>query len=617
MRRQRLWWHDSLTRDVWRMKKLICSLLVILLLTPALFAAKDPEWVEVRSPNFTVITDAGPKKGREVALRFEQLRAVFGSLLSKVNVNTPVPLQILAFKRKKDFEQIAPLYNGKPIKLAGLYISGGDRNFIALDLSQPDPMRVVYHEYAHMLLDANFPRTQPWFDEGFAGYYESLEVSGKKATVGKDPGHYGELLTANRFMPLADLFAVTQESRDYNEGDRRGIFYAQSWLTVHYLLDTKKMPQASRYLGLVLKEKVSIPEAIQQAFGMSPKELDRDLQDYFRSSRALYYTLDTPAGLSELSFEPKAIDPWDARAALAEMRLRHRDYMEAAAEDFNAILAAKPDHAAAHRGLGYHFLRKQQFATAAQHFRKAAAGDLSDPQVLYYLGMLGPVSGDTGPQMIAEMKQALRKAVTLKPDFADAYNLLAFAHGAEQDWGAAADAMRQAVKLAPREEKYADGLARYLMRLEQWDEAEPIWRTLSTSQDAGLAAGAQQQLEFLTDVRARKARSAAGPKVLALRPSAPVREEARATAAATAVPEPVEFLKGTLLDVTCPAETVGAVLRVQAQSRIWTMLVPDRDQSVIIGADALDCAWKQRKVAINYRKKGDAGEVVSLEISRD
>jgi hypothetical protein len=355
------------------MNKLSCFLLAALLLAPPLHAAKETEWVEVRSPNFSVITDAGPKKGREVALRCEQLRAIFGALISKEKVNTPVPLQILAFKRRKDFETIAPLYNGKPIKLAGLFVGGGDRNFIALDLSQPDPWRVVYHEYAHMLLDANFPRTQPWFDEGFAGYYESLEVSGKRATLGKDPSRYGAVLSDSRWMSLEELFAVTQQSRDYNEGDRRSIFYAQSWLVVHYLFDMKKMAETSRFFGMVLKENVPIPQAIQQAFGVPARDIERDLKDYFGSTRPLYYSIDTPAELNELSFEPKPLDAWDARAAVADMRLHHRDYQEAAAADFQAVLAAKPDHAIAHRGLGYHFLRKQDFANAALHFRKAAA----------------------------------------------------------------------------------------------------------------------------------------------------------------------------------------------------------------------------------------------------
>ena len=52
---------------------------------PALFAG-EPQWVEVRSPNFSVVTDAGEKRGREVAMRFEQMRAVFGALMTKANV---------------------------------------------------------------------------------------------------------------------------------------------------------------------------------------------------------------------------------------------------------------------------------------------------------------------------------------------------------------------------------------------------------------------------------------------------------------------------------------------------------------------------------------------------
>jgi tetratricopeptide (TPR) repeat protein len=237
--------------------------------------------------------------------------------------------------------------------------------------------------------------------------------------------------------------------------------------------------------------------------------------------------------------------------------------------------------------------------------------------VLYYLGMLGPVSGQTGPEMIAEMKEALRKAIALKPDFADAYNLLAFAYGAEQDWAAAAEAMKQAVKLLPREEKYADGLARYLMRLQKWDEAEPIWRTLTTSQDEALAAGARQQLEFLSDVRARTARGGAPPSGLALRSgsaSAPATEAPPQPEEPLAAPVPVQFLKGTLLDVDCSRESGGAVLRVQSEGRVWTMLATETKRVVVIGADEFDCGWTKKKVAINYRPKGDAGEIVSLEL---
>src|SRR5580700_5920439 len=80
--------------------------------TPAPAAEPSP-WLEIRSAHFTVITDAGDKKGKEVALRFEQMRAVFAILLMKERLNQPVPLTILAFKNDKTYYQSAPLRLGR------------------------------------------------------------------------------------------------------------------------------------------------------------------------------------------------------------------------------------------------------------------------------------------------------------------------------------------------------------------------------------------------------------------------------------------------------------------------------------------------------------------------
>jgi hypothetical protein len=101
--------------------------------------AGESQWVEVRSPNFSVVTDAGEKRGREVAMRFEQMRAVFGALMTKANVNLPVPLQIVAFRNTKEMRQVAPLFNGKPTQVAGLFQGGEDRSFIMLDMSVENP----------------------------------------------------------------------------------------------------------------------------------------------------------------------------------------------------------------------------------------------------------------------------------------------------------------------------------------------------------------------------------------------------------------------------------------------------------------------------------------------
>src|SRR5437764_14907841 len=86
---------------------------------PTIYAQQ--QWVEVRSPHFSVVTDAGEKRGRDVILRFEQMRTAFGVIFQKVNVNIAMPLEIIAYRNSKELRQVAPLYQRKPISLAGYF----------------------------------------------------------------------------------------------------------------------------------------------------------------------------------------------------------------------------------------------------------------------------------------------------------------------------------------------------------------------------------------------------------------------------------------------------------------------------------------------------------------
>ena len=129
-----------------------------------------------------VITDAGEKKGKEVALRFEQMRAVFAILLMRDRLNEPVPLTILAFKN-----QTAPLRQGQPIGVPGFFLPGEDQNFIVLNLFEEEPWRAVAHDLAHVWLNYNYPPVQGWFDEGMAEYFSSIRVDDKKYEIGSDP----------------------------------------------------------------------------------------------------------------------------------------------------------------------------------------------------------------------------------------------------------------------------------------------------------------------------------------------------------------------------------------------------------------------------------------------
>jgi len=596
--------------------------LLVLALAPARARAADP-WVEVRSPHFSVVTDAGERRGREVALRFEQMRAVFGTLILRNKVNIPVPLQIVAFKSSGGLRPYVPLWKGKPVQLAGFYQPGEDRNFIALDLSNNDGFRTVFHEYAHLLLDGNYPRTQAWFDEGFAEYYSTIEIRNKEVEIGRAPPS-APLLLEGSLQPLAALFAVTHDSQTYNEsGDRRTLFYAQSWLVVHYLFDAGKLKETGAYFDLVLNQHVPIPEAMQRAFGLEPKQFDRQLSDYAHSSHLVSHTFEAPAGIDDTAYSVTKLDEADARAVLADLHLHSPDHAQQAMGEFEQVLQLIPNHAAAHRGLGYAYLRKRQFEPAAEHFRRAAELDSTDARVHYYNALLMQLTGRVDDPWT--MKKEAEKAIALAPEFADAYNLLAAANAAEGDLPAAIAALRNAVRLSPRSDLYLLNLAQYLLLAQKWDDAEAIYERLKTSADPGLAALATQNLERIPRMRT-------SPPPLIVRRERPTDwsqfddpQWRRSTPAPPppATPEPppaapdkrpVKFLKGQLLQVDCSQPPV-AVLTVLSGKKTWKLRAADTRSLVLVGADAFSCGWRGREVAVNYREGGQTdGDLVSLEL---
>ena len=76
----------------------IVSLVMASCFSPLAFAKDETKWIEVRSPHFSVMTDAGEKRGREVALRLEQMRGVFGQLILKDKLKMSVPITVVALK---------------------------------------------------------------------------------------------------------------------------------------------------------------------------------------------------------------------------------------------------------------------------------------------------------------------------------------------------------------------------------------------------------------------------------------------------------------------------------------------------------------------------------------
>src|SRR3989442_4936888 len=104
----------------------------LLLTSGCVFAADN--WVEVRSPHFTVASDAGEKEARKVANQFEEIRALFLTAFPKIKLDSGRLLSVIAVKNENVMKEFLPDYwsDKDRVRLAGMYVTGFDRNYAIL-----------------------------------------------------------------------------------------------------------------------------------------------------------------------------------------------------------------------------------------------------------------------------------------------------------------------------------------------------------------------------------------------------------------------------------------------------------------------------------------------------
>ena len=546
---------------------LLATLGVLLCGVPAHTTTESP-WLEIHSAHFTVITDAGEKRGREVALRFEQMRSVFAGLISKDRLNQPLPLTILAFKNDKSYYQAAPLRGGQPINVPGFFLPGEDQDFIVLNLSEDEPWRAVAHDFAYMLLTYNYPPAQGWFDEGLAEYFSSIRVDNKQVELGGDPElrstvtqdllgnqhethppkSLTELLGAQVWIALPDLFTMRHDTSTSNEASHHTLFYAESWILIHYLLHEKKLPETGTFFDLYLNQHLPVEDAIQKAYGMSSAQLEQAVKDYFHSQTALLPALDTarktnvdpdhaaastnqsqeyrfpaPVGPDDSAITSKPLPEADARALYAEVQVRIPERRDAGLKDLQALATAPTvadrkaeaktekktetdsdtlptnsiGNALAHRVLAWDHIQHSEFDQAIIELGDAAALNPRDLWVRYYLCSLKyhmAQAKHADIQGLPNMMIDLKTVLEWYPELADAYDLLAMARNEGGSTPAAMQAERAAMTLSPRDERYVYHLAQIYIASKKWEAADALLDRLKSSGNPQIAALARERL---------------------------------------------------------------------------------------------------------------------------
>jgi tetratricopeptide (TPR) repeat protein len=611
-------------------------------------------WLEIHSAHLSVVTDAGEKRGREVALRLEQMRAVFGQLIMRDKLKIPVPFQVLALKNDNDYAGVCPLVGSRPTNTPGFFLPGEDRNLIVLNLSANEPWLAVAYPLARVLLDGNYPPTQAWFDEGLAEYFSSIRVDNKTVDIGGDPGvpYQGpggnaggagassksllELLSNSSWLDMHDLLTMRPNTSEHQEDARHAIFSAQAWIVIHYLLAKDMLPNIGAYFDLVQNQKVPVEQALQQALGMTADQLKKAVTDYFQSLKLALSAPDrlshTPAPFGpELAMVVKKVSDDDAHAIVADVMARQPDHSEQGIKDLRSLAEDPTDNEVAHRALAYAFLQKKDFKQAEDELSQAADDDPNDPWVHYYFALLKFRKAQATGQPVeslANVQQGLKTVIDWNPELAEAYHLLGLAELEGGGTHAATDTMRTAIQLSPRNESYVLDLATIYVAGKKWDQAQAILERLKDSADPQIATSAGKKLKDLPflkkyGIEPQRAEETAKKEQTKTAEAKQADTEGAGTESQNEEPEAkprtpdkrrVQYLKGRIVSVDC-SQAPAAMVTLSSGGRILKLHTADYKSLVVIGADEFSCEWRNRPASINYKASGKAeGDLVSLEV---
>lgn len=239
-----------------------------------------PPWIELTGPHFTIWTDAGPERAREIMFKMERLRVV---LVHAMFPTAPEDGSDLAIVLRNDAE------------LRALSTTGQTRPF-AINMQFPlwQPMIVLSasgergelevalaHELVHAISSGVIHHQPRWFAEGMATYFQTAGLDPKLDTIEIGGSPTGGQITIDRLVPISELFEWTKVAK---EEHRR---YMTAWALFWFLIN-EHQAELQRYgqlldsAGAGVEERSDLSRSIwDRSFPTLPfTAVDRALQGW-------------------------------------------------------------------------------------------------------------------------------------------------------------------------------------------------------------------------------------------------------------------------------------------------------------------------------------------------
>lgn len=402
------------------------------------FPAEKRKWRCVKSPNFELYASGGSERDvRALAYRLEVLRALFIEKLH-LRERRPLAVTVYAFDDDDDF-----LAYGIHQNYAGLYVERLDRGVILLRSvsQQATTLPIVAHEYIHCLFRIGDEDLIPWYNEGMAELFSTVEIENGSVVFGRPPPGRLSAIKQDELLPLDMLFTIDRRSPHLGAHNRAAPFYAESWALLHYFYcgeNSLPRDKVEEFLRLArepasVADPAKVRESCRRLLGVDYPELMQQMMSYLKIGKYRKVIFPLPAVDDPKTYAARIVPREEAHLRLAKLAFHiSRDPVS------KQVLKQAVDHAPLDpwiaEALAVDSMGEHDEGVTRAYWEKAIEAGTTNPAAFRELCLMenrkwfGRFNFDLRleAEVTARIRKLLTRSITLFPQQYTAYEILAW-----------------------------------------------------------------------------------------------------------------------------------------------------------------------------------------------
>jgi len=280
-----------------------------------------------------MITDASQKDAVEFIVDYSAFRSVFNEWLAPPG-RRPPPAQLLLFRSQSTFDRWCGESSERNVRKVAVTFNVDSAALLALSLdgNRREALRMTYLFDTIWSLNRVGIFLPLWAAQGTGEVMSTLRVKKGQCLLGQEPNDYAVILRQKNWLAWPEFSKITASDPFYQKSERGGLFFAQAWAAMHYVLLDRPADAREKLAKLSTHplEKPRTDAAPAAGLAAGPGATEKEINHHLGTFHTVQIPFDEPAIRAKLRVSPAA--GFEVAVWLSELLRRTGNKVEADAE---------------------------------------------------------------------------------------------------------------------------------------------------------------------------------------------------------------------------------------------------------------------------------------------